>query len=99
MQIHKIKPDDYLYPDVITGDMDSLSKDVLNFFTTRNSEIKVVVTPDQDHTDFHKALNELSVYCLERNVEVCNFFLEFNIENLYQNYINTTLHCFQFKVT
>lgn len=83
MQIHKTGPDDYLYPDVITGDMDSLSKDVLNFFTSRKGEIKVVVTPDQDHTDFYKALNELSVYCLERNVEVCNCFLEFNIANIH----------------
>lgn len=83
IQIHKSDPDDYLCPDVITGDMDSLSKDVLNCFTSRNDQIKVIVTPDQDETDFYKALNELSIYCSEKNIEVCNGFLEINTAFFY----------------
>lgn len=60
-----------LCPDIITGDMDSLPNDVLKYFTSRNDNIKVVVTPNQDETDFYKALKELSTYCLEKNIEVC----------------------------
>lgn len=55
---------------MITGDMDSLSNDVLHYFTSKNDEIKVVVTPNQDETDFFKALTELSSYCLDKNIKV-----------------------------
>lgn len=60
-------------PELITGDMDSLSQQVLNHFVSRDNRIKVVVTPDQDETDFFKALRELSNYCLETSIEVCEF--------------------------
>lgn len=57
---------------MVTGDMDSLSKEVLKYFTCKDDKIKVVVTPDQDETDFFKAIQELSSYCLERSIEVCS---------------------------
>lgn len=67
--------DDLLLPEIITGDMDSLSKEILNHFTTNNDEIKVVVTPNQDETDFFKALRELSTYTLDKNIQVCNLLI------------------------
>ncbi|XP_018561599.1 thiamin pyrophosphokinase 1 [Anoplophora glabripennis] len=57
-----------LHPDLITGDMDSLPKDVLNYFEKRNS--KIVVTPDQDETDFTKALRELKTHCNMENLQI-----------------------------
>lgn len=70
VQKNENKLDNVLCPDMITGDMDSLPKDVLDYFTSKNNEIKVVVTPNQDETDFFKALTELSSYCLDKNVKV-----------------------------
>ncbi|XP_037940847.1 thiamin pyrophosphokinase 1 isoform X1 [Teleopsis dalmanni] len=39
-------------PDLITGDFDSINKESLNYFKTT----RIVHTPDQDYTDFTKAL-------------------------------------------
>lgn len=57
-----------LNPDLITGDMDSLSKDVLNYFEKGNT--KIIVTPNQDETDFTKALRELKTYSNKENLQV-----------------------------
>ncbi|KAK8776406.1 hypothetical protein V5799_030248 [Amblyomma americanum] len=43
-----------LIPDYITGDFDSVSKETLEYYKSKGT--KVVHTPDQDHTDFTKAL-------------------------------------------
>lgn len=64
------KLENVLFPDMITGDMDSLPKDVLHYFTSKNNDIKVVFTPDQDETDFSKALTELSSYCVNKSIKV-----------------------------
>lgn len=71
IQKYKRDKEEVLLPDIITGDMDSLPKNVLNYFISKNDNIKVVVTPDQDETDFFKALRELSSYCLKKHLEVC----------------------------
>lgn len=73
------KLDDILFPDMITGDMDSLSKDVLHYFTSKDDEIKVVVTPNQDETDFFKALTELSSYCLDKSIRVSVYNIYFGV--------------------
>lgn len=57
-----------LYPDLITGDMDSLSKDVLNYFKKGNT--KIIVTPNQDETDYTKSLRELKIHCNAEKLQV-----------------------------
>ena len=44
-------------PDLITGDFDSADLDHVEYFRALGA--RVVATPDQDHTDFTKALIEL----------------------------------------
>lgn len=44
-------------PDLITGDLDSANLENVDYF--KNLGARVVTTPDQDHTDFTKALLEL----------------------------------------
>lgn len=46
-------------PDLITGDLDSISDETRKFF----AECEVVETPDQDATDFTKALRVVSTRC------------------------------------
>lgn len=57
-------------PDLITGDMDSLPKTVLNYFSTKHPSINVIKTPDQDRTDFMKALFELQSHCTKKSITV-----------------------------
>lgn len=45
--------DSYI-PDIITGDFDSATETVLNFY--RHKSVPIVNTPDQDETDFTKCL-------------------------------------------
>ncbi|MBK8552434.1 MAG: thiamine diphosphokinase [Ignavibacteria bacterium] len=47
-------------PDVILGDLDSISKGTLNFFQKNNSE--VIKVTDQNKTDFEKCL----IHCLQK---------------------------------
>ncbi|XP_049271637.1 thiamin pyrophosphokinase 1 isoform X2 [Rhipicephalus sanguineus] len=46
-----------LVPDYVTGDFDSASKETLEYYKSKGSN--VIHTPDQDHTDFTKALQVL----------------------------------------
>lgn len=56
------------FPDLITGDFDSISQDLLKKYKAKSC--KVVHTPDQNHTDFTKALMELNKYCKLNNLEI-----------------------------
>ena len=53
--------------------MDSLSKDVLDYFINNNI-CKVVRTPDQNETDFTKALMEVGKVCASQDLEVHDRF-------------------------
>ncbi|XP_026322124.1 thiamin pyrophosphokinase 1 [Hyposmocoma kahamanoa] len=55
-------------PDMITGDFDSISNNVMNKYKKKGC--KIVHTPDQDYTDFTKALVELYKYCQESKTEI-----------------------------
>ncbi|XP_047526268.1 thiamin pyrophosphokinase 1 isoform X1 [Pieris napi] len=55
-------------PDLITGDFDSITQDVLQEFKKKGC--KAVHTPDQNHTDFTKALIELNNYNEQHKTEL-----------------------------
>ncbi|XP_047469383.1 thiamin pyrophosphokinase 1-like isoform X2 [Penaeus chinensis] len=55
-------------PDLITGDFDSIESEVLKLY--QNENVTVINTPDQDETDFTKAVRVLGKYILERNLMV-----------------------------
>lgn len=68
LQAHQCEYSDILPPDLITGDMDSLSLDILEYFEEKNS--KIIRTPDQNETDFTKALKEIQKLCEMDGIEV-----------------------------
>lgn len=55
-------------PDLIAGDFDSIEPELLKLY--QNENVTVIHTPDQDETDFTKAVRELGKYVLERNLMV-----------------------------
>lgn len=61
--------------DLITGDFDSLSTDILNHFEKQYPQIQVIHTPDQDETDFVKGLKELKNYCDSNNICLNSIFV------------------------
>lgn len=63
------------YPDIVTGDMDSVSKDVLDYFSKRNQNLKIISTPDQSATDFTKALKEVHKHSVDYNLKVDTVFV------------------------
>lgn len=55
-------------PDLITGDMDSCPLALIEKLKAMGST--VVKTPDQNHTDFTKALQQLALYARAANINV-----------------------------
>ncbi|CAH0729264.1 unnamed protein product, partial [Brenthis ino] len=55
-------------PDFITGDFDSITEEVLLKYKKKGCE--TIHMPDQDHTDFTKALMQLNSHCLETNIDL-----------------------------
>ncbi|KAG8190722.1 hypothetical protein JTE90_024857 [Oedothorax gibbosus] len=55
-------------PEIICGDFDSATSEVLDFFKGKGT--KVVHTPDQDETDFTKALRVTKEYVIENALQV-----------------------------
>lgn len=53
-------------PELLTGDFDSISTEAINHF--RELGTQIITTPDQDATDFTKALKELKPFVKEMNV-------------------------------
>ena len=47
-------------PNLVTGDFDSICPNVRKFYEQQGSNCKVICTPDQEFTDFTKALHEIS---------------------------------------
>ncbi|KAG5870550.1 hypothetical protein JTB14_025894 [Gonioctena quinquepunctata] len=65
---HKCNLGSVPYPDLITGDMDSTPKHILDLFL--NSPTKIIITPDQNENDYLKALREIKKYCCLQNIEI-----------------------------
>ncbi|KAL1517164.1 hypothetical protein ABEB36_000963 [Hypothenemus hampei] len=73
LQAHQCEDSLVFAPDLITGDFDSLSSEVLEYFQKRNS--KIVKTPSQEETDFTKALREIQKHCDEECIQVDAVFV------------------------
>ncbi len=54
----KIEEMDDFLPHIVSGDFDSIRADVLQFY--KEKDVQIIPTPDQNKTDFHKALEILS---------------------------------------
>lgn len=61
LERNNISKDSIKQPDLVTGDMDSIQTETLDMF--RNSKVtSVILTEDQNETDYTKALKELKKY-------------------------------------
>ncbi|XP_046737487.1 thiamin pyrophosphokinase 1 [Diprion similis] len=60
-------------PDLITGDMDSISPDVLD--KLRRLGVNVINTPDQDATDYTKALLQLGIYTTANKINLDGIYV------------------------
>lgn len=57
-----------LLPDFVTGDFDSVEQSILSHY--RNLGVSIVCTPDQNHTDFTKAVLHIVEYVKKSNGKV-----------------------------
>lgn len=62
-------------PDLITGDLDSIAPEVLQFYSAK-ADCRVVKTPDQNFTDFTKSLQELAKMSSSLQVDKVTVFAE-----------------------
>lgn len=80
-------------PHLVTGDMDSISKHVLQYYMTTNQTTQVLHTPDQIETDYTKAIRELQQFLSERNMVVGSFFYLFESVELITEYLDRVHFC------
>jgi thiamine pyrophosphokinase len=57
-----------ILPNIILGDLDSIYKKSIKYFSKKNIEIRKI--EDQDTTDFEKSL----MYCIENDIKKCLIF-------------------------
>lgn len=62
-------------PDIISGDFDSALPDLLKLYAAKG--VRIMPTPDQDETDFTKALRVLADLLKERKTSVFIYPLVF----------------------
>ncbi|GLH03139.1 CLUMA_CG005329, isoform A [Gryllus bimaculatus] len=55
-------------PDLITGDMDSVTSEVLGYYKAK--DVEVIQTPDQNETDFTKALHQTALYVKRKEIKI-----------------------------
>jgi thiamine pyrophosphokinase len=65
---HFLQGTDYVVPELVTGDFDSIKQNVLSYFKSKGSE--VIPTPNQDETDFTKALRVIQSIITSQNLQV-----------------------------
>ncbi|KAF5302444.1 hypothetical protein FQR65_LT08534 [Abscondita terminalis] len=75
LKVNNYEESQYSAPDMITGDMDSISTDALDYFCKKNKNLKVIKTPDQNETDFTKALREIKTYSMNKNIKIDNIYV------------------------
>lgn len=57
-------------PDYITGDFDSITQKTVHYFQKNAPKTKFIATPDQNATDFTKAVREISRIIDEKQVQM-----------------------------
>jgi thiamine pyrophosphokinase len=67
---HFLQGSECVVPDLVVGDFDSVKQDVLSYFRSKGAE--VIQTPDQDETDFTKALRQIESLITRQNLQVCS---------------------------
>ncbi|GBM92253.1 Thiamin pyrophosphokinase 1 [Araneus ventricosus] len=68
-QLKELSDDEFsLIPELVCGDFDSATSEVLEFY--RSKGVSVIHTPNQDETDFTKALRLTDMYLKDRKIEV-----------------------------
>jgi thiamine pyrophosphokinase len=65
---HFLQGADCAVPELITGDMDSIQQNILSYFKREGSQI--IPTPDQNETDFTKALRCIHGHIVSQNLQV-----------------------------
>ncbi|XP_023246414.1 thiamin pyrophosphokinase 1 isoform X2 [Copidosoma floridanum] len=84
-------------PTLVTGDMDSISQDLLN--KLKSIKAKIIVTPDVMETDFTKSLRELKEYSIKNNIKLNGVHVvaetEGRLDHVIAN-INTLYKCDKF---
>jgi len=70
-QLHALEEKHKLLPEVVIGDLDSITPPVLDFYKSKN--VKIQVEPDQDKTDLMKAIEYLLAkpVAMQPDVIVC----------------------------
>ncbi|XP_050539397.1 thiamin pyrophosphokinase 1 [Daktulosphaira vitifoliae] len=69
---------EYKIPDLITGDFDSIIPNVLDKFVKLGS--KTIHTPNQNETDFTKALKEIKKYTTDNNTNINTVIVMVNMD-------------------
>lgn len=65
---HFLQGTDCVVPELVTGDFDSIKQNVLSHFRSKGAE--VIPTPNQDETDFLKALRQIQSHITNQNLQL-----------------------------
>ncbi|XP_069674851.1 thiamine pyrophosphokinase 1 isoform X1 [Periplaneta americana] len=65
---HFLQNGDYIPPDLITGDMDSIKQNVLAYFKSKGT--RIILTPNQNETDFTKALRHFQCHVASEKLQL-----------------------------
>ncbi|VEN37912.1 unnamed protein product [Callosobruchus maculatus] len=68
LKMNNYNLDEVRMPELFSGDMDSTPEATLDFF--KHTCTQVIYTPNQDETDFVKALRELHKYCEAKCIQI-----------------------------
>lgn len=70
LKLNKYESCEGAEPDLITGDMDSVSTEAVNYFNNKSNNVSVRITPDQDETDFTKSLRVIQCHAVSKSIQV-----------------------------
>ncbi|XP_050422094.1 thiamin pyrophosphokinase 1 isoform X2 [Adelges cooleyi] len=73
-------------PDLISGDFDSATPTIVEYFVKRGS--KLVHTPNQNETDFTKALKEVQKYSARQKIKINKIIVMVNMYNRIDHFLS-----------